>query len=77
MILSEDQKSDIAASRDATTPTRREVVAEVEAVLHEPIPVLENGFIRLVDYMGGDAAIVQGRACPTARAPRASRMIAG
>lgn len=28
--------------------------------MHEPIPVLDTGFVRLVDYMGGDAAIVQG-----------------
>jgi thymidylate synthase (FAD) len=60
MILSDDQKSDIAALRQDEATTRRAVVADVEAVLHEPIPVLGNGFIRLVDYMGGDAAIVQG-----------------
>ena len=30
-----------------------------EAILYQPIPVLDHGFIRVVDYMGDDAAIVQ------------------
>jgi thymidylate synthase (FAD) len=60
MILSDEQKSDIAGLREDAAPTRRAVVPEVEAMLHEPVAVLGNGFIRLVDYMGGDAAIVQG-----------------
>lgn len=59
-MLSEEQKSEIDASRAEWTRTRRAVVPAVEAVMHEPIPVLETGFVRLVDYMGGDAAIVQG-----------------
>jgi thymidylate synthase (FAD) len=32
---------------------------EAEALLDTPLPVLDRGFVRLVDYMGGDAAIVQ------------------
>ncbi|HEV3312108.1 MAG TPA: FAD-dependent thymidylate synthase [Chloroflexota bacterium] len=32
---------------------------EADALMDEPIPVLDQGFVRLVDYMGGDAAIVQ------------------
>ena len=31
----------------------------MEAALHEPFPVLDHGFVRVVDYMGDDAAIVQ------------------
>ena len=42
-----------------TTPTRRAVAPGLEARLGEAIPVLDHGFIRLVDYMGDDAAIVQ------------------
>ncbi len=37
----------------------RTVVAEAEALLDHPIPVLDKGFVRLVDYMGGDERIVQ------------------
>ncbi|MDR0589109.1 MAG: FAD-dependent thymidylate synthase [Spirochaetaceae bacterium] len=35
------------------------VIAEAEAVLDKEFPVLDKGFIRLVDYLGGDARIVQ------------------
>ncbi len=32
---------------------------ELEKILYQPIPVLDHGFIRVIDYMGTDAAIVQ------------------
>ncbi len=35
------------------------VVPEAEKILDKEFPVLNQGFIRLVDYMGGDARIVQ------------------
>ena len=59
-MISEHQKAEIDAARTEWSQTRRLVVPEVEALMHEPVAVLESGFIRLVDYMGGDAAIVQG-----------------
>jgi thymidylate synthase (FAD) len=40
-------------------PTRRPCVAGLEAILGEAIPVLDHGFVRLVDYMGDDGAVVQ------------------
>jgi thymidylate synthase (FAD) len=40
-------------------PTRRPTVAALEERLHRPIRVLDHGFVRLVDYMGDDGAIVQ------------------
>ena len=39
--------------------TRRAVAPGLEEILHEPLPVLDHGFVRVVDYMGDDAAIVQ------------------
>ena len=36
-----------------------EVVAAAEEVLDRAFPVLDHGFVRLVDYMGGDQRIVQ------------------
>lgn len=59
-MFSNDQKSAIDAARAAWTPTRRMVVPAVEEAMYEPIPVLDTGFVRLVDYMGGDDGIVQG-----------------
>jgi thymidylate synthase (FAD) len=35
------------------------IVPEAEAILDKAYPVLDKGFIRLVDYMGGDSRIVQ------------------
>lgn len=35
------------------------VVPEAEALLDQPIAVLDKGFVRLVDYLGGDQRIVQ------------------
>jgi len=42
---------------DATTG--RPVVPNLEAILGREYPVLDHGFIRVVDYMGDDAAVVQ------------------
>ncbi len=46
-------------SDDDTQPTRRAVSPALEALLHTAHPVLDHGFVRVVDYMGDDAAIVQ------------------
>ena len=40
-------------------PTRRPTVPALEEALYTLHPVLDHGFVRLVDYMGDDAAIVQ------------------
>lgn len=37
----------------------RIVLPEADAVLDQAFPVLDKGFVRLVDYLGGDARIVQ------------------
>ncbi len=42
-----------------TSPTLRPTVPALEARMAEPLPCLDHGFVRLVDYMGDDAAIVQ------------------
>ena len=40
-------------------PTSRPTVSALEEILGKEISVLDKGFIRVVDYMGNDAAIVQ------------------
>jgi thymidylate synthase (FAD) len=57
--LTEQQQSEIEAARAASAATRRPVAAGLEARLYEAIPILDHGLIRVVDYMGDDAAIVQ------------------
>ena len=58
--LTDSQLQEIAEARAATATTRRATSPGLEAVLFEPIPVLDKGFVRVVDYMGDDAAVVQG-----------------
>lgn len=59
MPLTPDQLSEIEAARSLPRQTLRAVSEGMEAHLYRAHPVLDHGFIRVVDYMGDDAAIVQ------------------
>ncbi len=59
MPLTEEQQQEIAAERAETRPTRRATVPALEDILYEALPVLDHGFVRVIDYMGDDGAIVQ------------------
>ena len=59
MPLTDQQADEIAAARTQRTPTARPTVAALEALLYQVTPVLDHGFIRVIDYMGDDGAIVQ------------------
>lgn len=41
------------------TPTKRSISPELEAILEQEFKVLDHGFVRVIDYMGTDDAIVQ------------------
>ena len=47
------------ALREQHRETRRATVPALEDVIYTPFPVLDRGFVRVVDYMGDDGAIVQ------------------
>ncbi|MFQ5956024.1 MAG: FAD-dependent thymidylate synthase, partial [Kiloniellales bacterium] len=57
--VSPAQRADIEAQRAETHAARRVTVAALEEILYEPLPVLDHGFVRVVDYMGDDGAVVQ------------------
>ena len=59
MTLTPDQQAEIDALRAAPRQTLRAVSEGMEAHLYNVIPVLDHGFVRVVDYMGDDAAICQ------------------
>ena len=59
MPLSPDQIAEIDTARATQAPTLRAVSPGMEALLYRAIPVLDHGFIRVIDYMGDDGAIVQ------------------
>ncbi|HYN39861.1 MAG TPA: FAD-dependent thymidylate synthase, partial [Rhodospirillales bacterium] len=59
MSLTPEQQAEIDALRAASAETRRATVPALEEILYRPLPALDHGFVRVVDYMGDDAAIVQ------------------
>ena len=59
MPLSAEQQQEIESQRGVEHTTRRATVPALEALLFQAIPVLDHGFIRVVDYMGDDGAVVQ------------------
>ena len=59
MPLSADQEAEIEALRNSPAQTLRAVAPGMEAHLYTAHPVLDHGFVRVVDYMGDDAAITQ------------------
>ena len=59
MTLSQNQAAEIDAARGQRAETLRPTVTALEALLFQPIQILDHGFLRVIDYMGDDAAIVQ------------------
>jgi len=59
MTLSVDQQAEVDALRAQSQPTLRAVSPGIEQHLYSAIPVLDHGFVRVIDYMGDDAAICQ------------------
>jgi len=59
MPLTDDQLAEIDALRAQPKPTLRAVSEGMESHLYKAIPVLDHGFVRVIDYMGDDAAICQ------------------
>ncbi|MGZ9035260.1 MAG: FAD-dependent thymidylate synthase [Rhodospirillales bacterium] len=59
MTLTPAQRAEIDDHRARRGTTRRPCVDALEEILFEALPVLNHGFIRVIDYMGDDAAIVQ------------------
>ncbi len=76
MSLTAEQQAEIAAAR-TPAPTVRPVAPGLEARLLDPIPVLDHGFIRVIDYMGDDAAIVQAARVSYGAGTRTARDDAG
>ncbi|MFD1194033.1 FAD-dependent thymidylate synthase [Seohaeicola saemankumensis] len=59
MPLTPDQQAEVDAQRAQAQPTLRAVSPGMEKHLYTAIPVLDHGFVRVIDYMGDDAAICQ------------------
>ena len=59
MKLTTEQKQEIADQQSQKNSTKRVTSPELEKILYEVLPVLDHGFVRVVDYMGDDSSIVQ------------------
>ena len=59
MKLSDLQKKEIKEQQKQNNFTKRVTSLELEKILYEAVPVLDHGFVRVVDYMGDDSSIVQ------------------
>ncbi|CUH37647.1 Thymidylate synthase ThyX [Jannaschia seosinensis] len=57
--MTPEQQAEIDAQRAQTHTTRRATAPGMEAHLYTAYPVLDHGFVRVIDYMGDDAAICQ------------------
>ncbi len=73
MPLTPEQKAEIAAARAEPSQTARVVAEGLEAKLYEAVPVLDHGFVRVIDYMGDDSAIVQAARVSYGRGTKAAR----
>ncbi len=59
MPVTDDQQAEIDAQRAQRAETRRATVPALDEMLFTAVPVLDHGFVRAIDYMGDDAAVVQ------------------
>ena len=59
MELTDQQKKEIIEQQSQENTTKRVTSPELEKILYEVLPVLDHGFVRVVDYMGDDTSIVQ------------------
>ena len=59
MKLTKEQLQEIKDQQSQENSTKRVIAPDLEKVLYEAMPILDHGFIRVVDYMGNDSSIVQ------------------
>ncbi len=77
MPLSANEQQEIEALRAVQTPTRRLTVPSLEEILYQALPVLDHGFVRVVDYMGSDSAVVQAARVSYGAGTKRARQDAG
>ncbi len=77
MHVTPEQEAEIEAQRQETFTTRRSTSPGLEEILYQVMPVLDHGFIRVVDYMGDDSAVVQAARVSYGRGTKAVRGDAG
>ena len=59
MKLTTEQAQEIKDQQNQENKTKRVTAPELEKILYEAMPILDHGFVRVIDYMGDDTSIVQ------------------
>ena len=59
MPLNKEQNDEVEQLRASSNTTLRATVPSLEEILYKPLQALDHGFVRVIDYMGDDTAIVQ------------------
>ena len=55
MKLTKEQSEEIKNQQSQNNQTKRVTAPELEKILYEALPVLDHGFVRVIDYMGDDS----------------------
>lgn len=71
MTLTSEQQAEIAEARSNARPTLRAISEGMERHLYLAHEVLDHGLVRVIDYMGDDAAITQAARVSYGRGTRA------
>jgi thymidylate synthase (FAD) len=77
MPIGSSEQQEIEDLRAVQTPTRRLTVPDLETILYQPLPVLDHGFVRVIDYMGSDSAVVQAARVSYGAGTKRARQDAG
>ena len=77
MPLDSHEQQEIEDLRAVRNSTHRLTVQALEDILYRPQPVLDHGFVRVVDYMGGDSAVVQAARVSYGAGTKRTRQDAG
>lgn len=59
MALTPEEIAALEEARSHRAESRRSTVPALEEMLFTPMPCLDHGFVRVIDYFGDDAAVVQ------------------
>ncbi len=59
MKLTKEQNQEIKDLQSLNNSTKRVTAPKLEEILYEALPILDHGFVRVIDYMGNDNSIVQ------------------
>ena len=70
MKLTKEQEQEIKDQQSLENKTKRVTSSALEKILYTALPVLDHGFVRVIDYMGDDSSIVQSARVSYGKGPK-------